>query len=273
MKGTKKGDRTGPKAKVPTVATSATSATGAASEWGIPDWRDPASYGDFEKWSDERWHWEFTRRRTDVREFFDQWAASAYAENQLPQPTPPARSTPKERAPHESGFMVECIREEPWRLGMRFVPNPRIGLQPHYQFFFDPMRSIATGWRDESDVNETLEIVTTGWREGREVNAPVEVVLSFRLDQPLEPQLKEARNYLRISQRANYGKLLQLRPLPEKWLLYLRALDARAAGASLRDIAKALLPKRIDEAGDAADAREQKARDVWEAADALRFNF
>lgn len=253
MKAPKSGARAGGKAKAKVVAKPVTSV---ASEWGIPDWRDPASYGDSKEWSLGRWQWEFVRRRHDVREFFDQWAGSAFSDNQSPQLTPPNRSTPKGRAPGDSGFMVECIGEEPWRLGMRFVPNPRIGRQPHYNFFFDPLRSYTTGWRDV-----------------REVNEPVEVVLAFRLDQPLEPQVKEARYYLRISQHANYGRLLQRRHHPEKWLLYLRALDAREAGASWRDIAQALLPTRKDEAGEDACAREQKARDIWESAEPLRFNF
>lgn len=253
MKAPKSGARAGSKANAKVVRKRATSV---ASEWGIPDWRDPASYGDSKEWSLGRWRWEFARRRPDVREFFDQWAGSAFADNQPSKLTPPNRSTPKGRSPGESGFMVECIGEEPWHLGMKFVPNPRLGGQPHYQFFFDPMRSITTGWRDV-----------------REVNDPVEVVLNFRLDRPLEPQLKEARQYLQISQRANCGQLLQKRRQPKKWLLYLRTLDADDAGASWRDIAQALLPGREDEAGEAASASEQKARDTWEAADALRFNF
>jgi hypothetical protein len=39
-------------------------------DWGIPNWLDSASYGDTTKWSWDRWHWEFTRRRDDVRRDF-----------------------------------------------------------------------------------------------------------------------------------------------------------------------------------------------------------
>lgn len=34
-------------------------------EWGIPDWRNPATYGDVLIWSYMRWRWEF-RRRLDI---------------------------------------------------------------------------------------------------------------------------------------------------------------------------------------------------------------
>ena len=42
----------------------------ASTNWGIPNWRDPSSYGDTKRWSEARWHWEFMRRREDCRADF-----------------------------------------------------------------------------------------------------------------------------------------------------------------------------------------------------------
>jgi hypothetical protein len=47
-----------------------------AKKWGLPDWRNPKSYGDTESWSHERWRWEFTRRREDYRKDFETAAAA-----------------------------------------------------------------------------------------------------------------------------------------------------------------------------------------------------
>ena len=38
--------------------------------WGIPDWTDECAYGDVSRWSEYRWRWEFTRRRSDCRADF-----------------------------------------------------------------------------------------------------------------------------------------------------------------------------------------------------------
>lgn len=40
-------------------------------KWGLLDWLDPQSYGNTKTWSEDRWRWEFTRRRQDYRTDFD----------------------------------------------------------------------------------------------------------------------------------------------------------------------------------------------------------
>ena len=39
-------------------------------DWGIPNWLDAGSYGNTTQWSENRWRWEFTRRREDCRKDF-----------------------------------------------------------------------------------------------------------------------------------------------------------------------------------------------------------
>ncbi|MFC3447666.1 hypothetical protein ACFOLL_16990 [Falsochrobactrum ovis] len=63
-----------------------------ATEWGLPDWQDESSYGNTSSWSFMRWRWEFTRRRDDYRNDFDNWKDQTYdfwvnarkLENKLP---------------------------------------------------------------------------------------------------------------------------------------------------------------------------------------------
>src|SRR6185312_12200398 len=39
-------------------------------DWGIPNWLDQRAYGDTKRWSENRWRWEFIRRREDCRQDF-----------------------------------------------------------------------------------------------------------------------------------------------------------------------------------------------------------
>jgi hypothetical protein len=100
-------------------------------DWGIPNWRDPASYGDTGKWSWDRWHWEFTRRREDVRRDFLAYRDEAEA-------TPPKSllrwlgvKRRRRLTPDKPGFTTpvpDCYE----KYGIRQLPNPAIGDQPFY---------------------------------------------------------------------------------------------------------------------------------------------
>ncbi len=56
------------KTNKPPLATTATTATRGANEWGIPDWCDAAAYAEFIDCDLDRWRWEFLRRRKDYRD-------------------------------------------------------------------------------------------------------------------------------------------------------------------------------------------------------------
>ena len=64
-----------------------------------------------------------------------------------------------------------------------------------------------------------------------------------------------------------YGKQNTLKPRRDLWPLYLRALDAKDAGASYDSMCKSFWPNELDK------KTPQSARDVYEAAEALRNNF
>lgn len=214
-------------------------------EWGTPDWRDAAAYGDVKRWRFDRWRWEFYRRRDDLRACFDSL---------------------KDKYPElhdEPSFAVILSPQDCAKFGYSSLPNPRIGAHP--------IGLIKTyqhdGVRHDLDLPPLLGPL-----------APHETVLIIDLDRPIEPQLAHARDMLRSAQSALHGKLLQKRRYPRKWLGYLRALDAREAGATWAEItdvfyAEGLLDRHKDPSGGYCAPPPQAARDMWLAADALRNNF
>lgn len=214
-----------------------------AKTWGLPDWRDASSYGDVESWRRNRWRWEFLRRREDLRVEFLEKAPKAYKDSlsrleRMPTAFPDGRVL----TPDEAGFFVGT-----WKIHQSHekLPNPKISDQPYY----------AISWSDWPEV----------WTRYYKVEPPEDKVrFDFDISKPIEPQLKMARAIMQEEQVERYGKPVQRRSRPEKFLTYLRVLDARECGASWSETAKILI---------ATAGTEQTARDTWEQARALCFNF
>lgn len=219
-------------------------------KWGIPNWRDASAYEDANRWSYYRWRWEFLRRRDDLRKCFELLASL-----EAPDPGPSYKSRPPRGQP---GFYVRGSRETiGWKLGYRKLPDPTISNHPetllfaiddHFPPFFDEMVQTEEGFA-AYDVP---------------LHADNSAIFVFDLDKPLEAQIKTATRAMRRSQKHLHGKLLQKRRHPKKWLGYLRTLDAREDGATWAEIAT--LHRNTAQT-------EQTARDIWEAAHELRFNF
>lgn len=233
-------------------------------EWGIPDWRDPAGYGDTASWNMNRWRWEFYRRRDDLRAYFDHWAEETHR-NRL--------EANKDLEPQDPGFMAfgkggqprEAIRN----FGYAGVPNPRIGAQPSGAII--PFRWLArrTGRLRGSSphVGGRSVLNAINDRTDKEFRVwlkPHEMTIRFDLNEPLQLQIEHAREALRAEQLKLQGKFLQTRRHPKKWLRYLRTLDASSAGASWGEIAT-LHP--------ATAQTEQTVSNVLVQANTLRFNF
>jgi hypothetical protein len=51
----------------PFAGTKGNHKSGSLNEWGIPDYRDLAGYGQVGDWTRDRWRWEFSRLREDLR--------------------------------------------------------------------------------------------------------------------------------------------------------------------------------------------------------------
>ena len=247
-------------------------------EWGLPDWHSEAAYGNWNDWLVDRWRWEFLRRRTDLRAFFDRHAAAIYQDHlatiekivEIGGMVSPHLLL----RPDEPGFVVDGFRNSDgisWspidyqgnrvdqfgRFGYLFgVPNPKISNQPERTIlgFSGSVVVAGIGMGTQLIYGEcaTLQIL-----EG-------EIGVAINLDKPLMPQLKAAETLLRERQRERHGKLLQSRNHRLKWLTYLRVLDGRECGGTWAEIAEIL----TQTAG-----TPQTASDVWDQAHALCFNF
>ncbi|MDW3117175.1 MAG: hypothetical protein R8G60_04870 [Roseovarius pacificus] len=211
-------------------------------EWGIPNWQDISGYGDTSEWNENRWRWEFLRRRSDLRDEFDAKANRQFENKRNLYLSKPEMFPGGLLTPEDPGFCVSTflICGE-----LQSLPNPRIGNQPWW----------AIEWTDKAKkVRQfTKEIAPEGYER-----------VDFDLSKPIAPQLEFAKEYLLDIQRELHGKALQVRRTPAKWFTYLRVLDAREAGASWSDIAS-LLPNTVQSS--------QTARDVHKQATALCFNF
>lgn len=262
------------------VATLATSATPDANKWGLPDWTDKASYGDWKRWGFMRWRWEFYRRRDDLRTAFEQVAESDkefFGEDDFRYKDRPGKGKP-------GHFVyVKPNREAHEFLGFYGkLPDPSVSDQSEelidanlpagfYEDYWEK-NSFSLSTTDivrlyarnrNSDYEEELE-----QRYGSTVpmpSGPERAIISFDLAQPLGAQIDRAKSFLNKVQRLHMGRRIPTRRRhPLKWLGYLRTLDAREAGATWAEIS-ALHPNTAQ--------REQTARDIWEAANDLRFNF
>lgn len=249
-------------------------------EWGLPDWRESEAYGDVKRWTFNRWRWEFYRRRDDLRAFFDLWADDSYSRN---------LRCNSGRLPNEPGFLA-FGRDDDAGAGIRCfdyagVPNPRIGNQP--EVLIMPSQQIFHKFRFYNPVKRKPQgrsvLEALGARQPRIYELKLqgnEYAIKFDLDKPLRSQVEEALQILRTAQIELHGKAVHRKNHKEKWLDYLRTLDARAAApkASWRSFTEALfsaglLERHKNTSGGYCDPPPQAGRDKLNAANALRFNF
>lgn len=276
-------------------ATTATSAASKENEWGIPDWRDLHAYNETD-WSDYRWRWEFYRRRSDLREYFDQNAELTY-ERDLELIRQGAVIGPLRR-PYEPGFCATGSEYATLRFGYIGVPNPRIGAQT--EGAIRPLKNFGRYYRlvegrgfkaaseerlsqvvlPGSPSDQEQEVIQlTEFPETFEVRLfPDEVSMKFALDEPIEPQLEEARQILRERQKILMGKQLQNRRHKQKWATYLRVLDAREAGAKWAEITEfffshGFLARHTNPESGYEPPPPQAARDLWNQARRLCYDF
>jgi hypothetical protein len=243
------------------------SAKAAANPWGIPDWLNPAEYGDTAEWSNDRWRWEFTRRRDDYRKAFDASADKTYALRIELYKTLEVGGRiirPDEiRKPNDPFFVAQAtaLRE----FGLSALPNPRFSKQPSTNISFqgEPTRFyIGEGaeWPQATGEPAAEEIpVPKGW-----------LAVVFDLSRPLERQLQGVKGWFDFWQIEQFGKVIPTGRLHrKKWLTYLRVLDGRAAGASWSELT-VVLGKHMR-----SNVRRepQAAAQVYRAARALMFNW
>lgn len=239
-------------------------------EWGIPNWRIKEAYGDVTKWTIERWRWEFYRRRDDLRKRFDENADATYLHNQRLNSDPRYCVGVNEVRPDDRGFAAYCPGSREL-FGYIGIPNPRIGDQPqglitpyegfwHLTHVFDgtapnaeemiatPLDADLPELSDEAallkqyfDVMEKLRKTRAlGNKEVSVSLTPSDVAIKFDIDKPLGPQLDRAKAKLESIQKKFDITTTQKRRHPDKWLSYLRILDAKEAGATWSEMVDVL---------------------------------
>lgn len=192
-------------------------------EWGVPDWQDASAYTERPDWHRGRWRWEFIRRRDDIRELFDRLAPQAYQDDLLsfaerPEGFPEGRV----KTPDERGFYLHARALFDGQPIVQPLPNPRIGDQPHFAIAWnDNPNSLYRGIPLRADRKDYFQV-------------------AFDLSRPLGPQLDMAKRWAQEIQAERKGKNFQVRQHQDKWPLYLRVLDSRAAGASWSQVTEML---------------------------------
>ncbi|MBF9031703.1 DUF2285 domain-containing protein [Rhodobacterales bacterium HKCCE3408] len=226
-------------------------------EWGTPNWRDAEAYGDSESWHLWRWRWEFYRRRGDLREDYFKFSEKGYQLLSAMAEYPRLSGVRKEtlKKPSDKDYHCrtpDCLEKYSYYT----LPNPAFGNHPLFE-----IRPVYD--RDDRvefvDPHGEAKVLKVDFEEGQ-------YGVVFDLDRPLAPQFEVARKRLEERQKFRYGALVKTPRHRSKWLFYLRALDAREAGASLAEIA-AILPSSYGR-------RDAKAADnVLSQARGLQFRF
>lgn len=192
-------------------------------DWGIPDWRDAAAYGDTSAWSHERWRWEFLRRREDLRRDYLMLV--------------------RERS--EAKACDELLRlSDAWpryiatkgvsQYGYEFLPNPRVSDHPEAILKFASTSQLSSGLHTYFDAHGV-----PAYAEGV-FFSPEEAVWVFDLTADLDQQIETAKERLRPLMIVSDSTQKRAKHHRKNWLIYLRALDARACGATLSQIASIL---------------------------------
>jgi hypothetical protein len=216
---------------------------------GVPDWRDASAYPASAELSLDEWHWEFLRRNHDYRRDYFR----------------PRDSFGEDGRYRYFKLKYKIVESADPRRSVRDMLNPgpsydpREG-KPRVPFTFPPdfevrfIDDIRTCYSTESEIQDRLLCDAENYH----------LFLRINLRRPLEPQFSVLKQLAKTLQRWDWyqGRLNIRRPHRRNWPLYLRALDARDAGASYMTIARELLTHR--------NQSEQAARDVVKQAEALR---
>jgi hypothetical protein len=252
-------------------ATTATSATRGANEWGLPDWTDAGDYGDWGNWNLSRWRWEFNRRNSEYRsqamEFLEILKQrEALASDLRMNQTSEARNRFNDVADLQAQKFSAFWRQ--W--GYIEILDPCTSDYPD-----DKLKILRPDGFNIMDGSPSSEVGLSS------VSPQIgQTTITFSLDKPLAEQLRSATAVLKRKQKSLHGKLLQTRRHDVKWPEYLRTLDAREAmpAASWREFTEALfnaglVDRTTGPEGGYCAPPPQAGRDKLETAQALRFNF
>lgn len=215
--------------------------------WGVPDWRDASAYPGPGDISLADWHWQFTRRRADYREFWVKHARAQYDQlrafreycSQTGGPVPPG-----EIGAFNQDFCFGTWPEVREQFRLNFVACPSLADRP--------ARIAAIGYGGHVEWRSHDEMVKD--------QAAGRFTLAFDVSKPLGEQIEGAEATLRSLQQEFFGIVPERRRQIVKWPSYLRVIDGRDAGASWKELAEAVFDRQSP----------HLARDTHTAASRLR---
>jgi hypothetical protein len=159
--------------------------------------------------------------------------------------------------PENPGFVAQSTLALKYDLAG--MPNPRISEQPWHSIMFHnlALRFYTGSGKDFLDGDTAEEFpIPEGW---------MGAILD--LSKPWTSQGEDIRAQFEFLQSEQFGKVIRGRAHKKNWLRYLRVLDGREAGASWSKLADIAASNGDDV------ATPQDAKQVWDAARALMFNW
>jgi len=194
-------------------------------DWGLPDWTNPANYpAPVGRGAMTRWAWEFLRRWPEYRTFWIE-KIEPFVVEEGDEVLHDKRRLIGARWPHHNE-----LRE---RFGVELPSAPCEQKPAHFM-----ADSISCVPNDGAEVQR----ISLGKNQ---------IAVILELDRPGNSQLKKASKAFKSEQhrREQTGelKLKGARARVEKYITYLRILDAYEAGAEAKNIAGVLFPTLRDE--------------------------
>ena len=203
-------------------------------DWGVPNWKDKAAYPKGpDELTDTQWRWEFLRRRHDYRHAWETAAARI-------APIRPEGSSDR------SECRVGLIDDAEVLFGLRgMCPHPGwADVSWPFLIFNDAYPKVVLGdiWPGGGALEPLREMLQ---RDVGTLSA-TEIAAVFDITEPIPPQIEEVKSTLKMYQevlirtgtRTGQKVKKQRRESRSKphWPTYLRVLDAKDAGASLKVI-------------------------------------
>jgi hypothetical protein len=224
-------------------------------DWGTPDPRDGAAYPDPNLTSPAQWAWELLRRRADFRKAWIE-IAEPFCDPKTGEPDEARimRAQNLELYVDSRGYVRTDVMLPPYvklspdgkKLSMTHPLKEladRFDLQLGPQGRLDPRRDERPGfltnvvrahpWGNTDAYGPT--VVKTKLEH-------CEVLIRFNVAHPLDMQLEQAKSMLEHYARRAKSEPADRRPRWDMFPLYLRVLDAEAAGMLNAEAAKILFP-------------------------------
>lgn len=211
-----------------------------APDW-LPDWRDADAYPRPEDLSFCGWAWEFMRRSAEYQADYRRWiATSTHAKaHQGELDDAPATVVADCDPPALEG---ESVAQYKRRLyfegragGVSYVPHC---FRPKYLTDLPPP---DPSQKTQPPLFFGSQCFQLGPGAVDQLSDESRFVFSFNLDEPAEAQFAKARRMFDREQRRR-GTTEKRRNHFDKYPLYLRILDADAAGAARQEMAEVLFP-------------------------------